>query len=126
MAYETHYLIDRRVILTRLYDNLSPEDSAKFNQRNIELTRQGADQVHIIFDITDLRNIDLNIRQMLGLMSFTREAQLGWVIIVGGPQFAKFMGTIVLQAGGVNHRFVTAMNDAYTTLQHLEPDLLFS
>lgn len=126
IAYETRYLIDRLVILTRLHDNLSPEDSANFNQRNIELIRQGRNQVHIIFDITALYKIDLNVRQMLSLMSFTHEPQLGWVVVVGGLQFAKFMGTVILQAGDVNHRFAVNLNDAYTVLRHVESDLLFS
>jgi len=125
MPCEIHYLIDHRVILTRLYGDLSREDSEIFNRQNVDLLTRGASQVHIIFDTTQLQHINLNIREMLSLMSFTHEPHLGWVFIVGGSPMAKFMGTLVLEAGGVNYRFVNTMDDALATLRRFEPDLLF-
>ncbi len=125
MPCEIRYLVEQRVIVTRLYGRLSHEDSEQFNRQNIDLIRCGDGQVHIIFEIEDLQHIELNVRQMLSLMSFTREPGLGWVVIVGGNQFAKFLGTLVLQAGSVNHRFVRNSQEAFDLLKHLEPDLDF-
>lgn len=124
MACDIHYLLERKVILTRLYGELSAQDSQKFNQQNIELIRCGNGSVHIIFDITALNHIDLNVREMLGLMSFRREPQLGWVFIVGGPSIGKFMGMLVLEAGSVNYRFVKTMDEARTALTRLDPELV--
>ncbi len=123
MPYETYFQTPRRVIYTRLAGKLSLDDVKKFNEVDTGLLRNGSGSVHIIFDTNELSHMDIDLRQMEQAIRFTREPQLGWVIIIGSNPIARYLGSIVMRTGRANFRFVETMGEALMALARIDPSL---
>jgi hypothetical protein len=123
MPYEAYYQTQRRVIYTRLAGNLSLEDVKNLNDADTGLLRAGTNSVHIIFDTTQLNQMNIDLRRMEQAIQFAREPQLGWVIIIGSNPIARYLGSIVMRTGRANFRFVETMGEALMALSRIDPSL---
>ncbi|HVU10531.1 MAG TPA: hypothetical protein VHD90_04605 [Phototrophicaceae bacterium] len=125
MAYETRYSVNERVIHNRLYGEMTPEDPAGFNTATLDLIRSGDAPVHLIFDTSDLQPVGVPLKDVLEMVTFPGENKLGWVIIVGENPFARFVGSLLMQAGRVKYRMVGSLDEAVAILQRMDTSLQY-
>ncbi len=120
MAYEIGYSIDQRVIFVRVYGDYTYEDAHDSNVTAIELIRSGVGPVHIIIDSHEMGSFKIGLSQLRETITMFREPNIGWIIAIGVNPMIRFIGSMVMQMGHVNFRFVENMNDALDTLQRVD------
>ncbi len=126
MPYQTRYSVNERVIHNRLYGEMTPEDPAGFNAATLDLIRSGDAPVHLIFDTSSLEPVNVPLKNVVEMVTFPGENKLGWVIIVGENPFARFVGSMLMQAGRVKYRMVGSMDEAVAILQRMDTSLQYA
>jgi hypothetical protein len=123
MPHQISYLIEKRVIYHHFNGHITIDEIREGSAAAAELIRGGEPLVHDIVDASGVTDLDFHLRQLFSVANFTKEPQLGWMILVGGNPLVRFFATMLGQVGRVNFHTANNLDEAFAILQRVDPSL---
>src|SRR5688572_15302383 len=123
MPHEIGYLIDKRVIYHRFSGHVTIDEIREGNTAAIDFIRRGGPPVHDIVDASAVVDVHFHLKELLSATSFTREPQLGWMILVGGNPLVRFFATMLGQVGRLHFHTANDLDEAFAILQRVDLSL---
>ncbi|MEP6984246.1 MAG: hypothetical protein ABI970_01510 [Chloroflexota bacterium] len=122
MAYELSWLVDKRVLYTRMYGFVTGAD-LDIQKKEMELYIQQSEQLlHMITDATDMTGTNMGLRD-LQKMQFASAANLGWAIYVSPNKMNRFFASVVTQLMKKRGREYATLEEGLRFLQDMDDTL---
>lgn len=115
MAYDMTWHTDKRIVMIRIYGELTADELIAINRKTGDYVEDGIPFVHLVLDVRDLEKYP-----KLGdatKIDFATYDEVGWTIIVGASAILKFISSIVVQVTGARYRMVSDVDEAIAFLQ---------
>jgi hypothetical protein len=116
-------LIEKHVIYHRFYGQITIDDIREGSEAAVELIRGGGPLVHDIVDARGVGDVNFHLKELLNATGFTREPQLGWMILVGGNPLVRFFATMLGQVGRLHFHTANDLDEAFAILQRVDLSL---
>jgi hypothetical protein len=124
MPVENSWIVEERVMLTRLIGHLTVEDMAANAQRGTIMIDSGVAPVYSLVDASLIEHFPLKLNEMKGLTEQGSSDKLGWIIIYGIPnRILAFLATTFVQVIGKNYKVVNTLEDALEFIRNREGTL---
>jgi hypothetical protein len=124
MPVENSWIVEDRVMLTRLIGHLTIEDMAANSQRGTIMIESGVAPVYSLVDASLIEHFPLKLNEMKGLTEQGSSDKLGWIIIYGIPnRILAFLATTFVQVIGKNYKVVNTLEDALEFVRNIEGNM---
>ena len=124
MPYEISWLVEKRVILARVYGVANIEMLTELNEAEHATIVQGIPLVHLISDTTKVEKVEVSLKDLHKLAkSFKKPEGMGWYVEVHPSTFNRMISSIALQFAGARHREFATIEDAIAFLQDVDESL---
>ncbi|MBA3870817.1 MAG: hypothetical protein H0X30_16880 [Anaerolineae bacterium] len=122
MPYAISWLVDKRVLYTRMYGFVTGAD-LDIQKKEMELYIQQSEQLlHMITDATDMTGTNMGLRD-LQKMQFASAANLGWAIYVSPNKMNRFFASVVTQLMKKRGREYATLEEGLRFLQDMDDTL---
>ncbi len=126
MSYQMKWLIERRVIASRIDEELTTEDIGGFLEMFNAWLEHGNPPVHHIMEIASIGKAPVNLREVNKLVSFDKSRH-GWAVIIGDEKMlnplVRFIISAVLGAQRLPVRICKNFDEAWGFLLQADPSL---
>ncbi len=127
MPYEARWLKTKRVILERLYGNVTLDEVRHVNHELMSLYEQGIAPIHLICDLTGIETYPTGVADVRHTNNSLMTKDTGWVIIVTSDnpaiRFAAMAVSHVILVGVAQFRIFETFEPALAFLKEQEPDI---
>jgi hypothetical protein len=124
MPYTHQWHTEGRILVVRLWGEISVEDFQTASARTAELIAQGTSPVHILSDNSGVTRMPYSLRQLVDSAQSMRQPGMGWLIIIGPVNPAlQFFGSMIAQILNVNFRAIASQEEALNFLIQRDPTL---
>lgn len=121
MPVENSWLIENRVLLTRMIGSITVEDMTISAERGTAMIAAGIDPVYSLVDMTELTGFPVKLSELSAVFKQPSDEKLGWIIIYGIPnRFVNFLATTFAQLSGKHYKVVDTQAEALRLVDHLE------
>lgn len=122
MSHYTQWLVEDRVIYTRVWGTFSAEEIPEVDAEMIPLLEQSdAPLIHVLADDLELESMP-NMKKMSELQ-YVKHEKMGWFITSNPNRVLRFIGTVVGQLLKTRHRFVDSPEDGIDFLLTVDTTL---
>ena len=122
MPYETSWLVEKRIIYTRMYGFVTGEELLAQNKEMGVYIQQSEYLLHTINDATDTTGTDMGLRD-LQQTQFTDVANLGWAIYVSPSKMNRFFASVITQLSKKRGRQFATLEEGLKFLQDMDDTL---
>lgn len=124
MPYEMKWLVERRVITSRINGETSAEDIADFVEMFNARLENGNPPVHHVVEISGIGKAVVNLREVNQVVSFDKSRH-GWVVVVSREMnpFVRFVISVVLEARHLPVHICQNFDEARAFLLEVDPSL---
>lgn len=128
MSYQVSWLVEKQIILAKMFDEITLESLVTMDNDLREHLRTGqADRlIHMIVDVLDVTKHPMNVAQLNQVTNARREANMGWLIIINDNQFIKFIVNIITQLTQTRFRNFQSIDEALEFLKSQDSRLDWS
>src|SRR6185436_12077430 len=125
MAYEMYWHVDKRVIGTRFYDEVSAEDLIVQGTQTEEYIKEGVHPLFLLVDALGVTKYPTNLKEMLEAMGKnpSNSGNLEWTIVVTDNRFINFIGSVVSNFFKIAVRTCKSIEEAEAFIAHHAPEL---
>jgi hypothetical protein len=124
MPAENSWIIEDRVMLTRLIGHITIEDMIANAQQGTIMIESGVAPVYSLVDASLIEQFPLKLNEMKSLTEQGSSDKLGWIIIYGIPnRVLAFLATTFVQVIGKNYKVVATREDALEFIRNREGNL---
>lgn len=125
MPYELYWMVERRVIGTRMYGEVTIEDMTQSGDETLDYLEQGQAPMFLFVDMREVTKFPRNFAQMskqLSVYDFTNP-KFAWLITLSGDRLLNLFGTIMSKVTSVPMKIFTNEADALQFIAYNAPDL---
>lgn len=122
MPYTVSWLVEKRVVYTRMYGFVSGEELVAQNEDMREYIQNSEHLLHTINDATDTTGTDMNLRD-LQKTQFTDVPNLGWAIYISPSKMNRFFASVITQLTNKRGRQFATLEEALHFLQEVDDTL---
>ena len=122
MPYETSWLVEKRIIYTRMYGFVTGEELLAQNKEMGIYIQQSEYLLHTINDATDTTGTDMGLRD-LQQTQFTDVANLGWAIYISPSKMNRFFASVITQLSKKRGRQFATLEEGLKFLQEMDESL---
>ena len=122
MPYQQSWLVEKRVVYTRMYGYVTGEELLAQNEEMREFIQQSEQLLHTVNDATDTTGTDMNLRD-LQKTQFTNVDNLGWAIYISPSKMNRFFASVITQLSKKRGRQFATLEEALTFLQEMDDTL---
>jgi hypothetical protein len=122
MPYETSWLVEKRVIYTRMYGFVSGEELKTQNEEMVAFIEQSEQLLHTISDATDTTGTDMGLRD-LQQTQFTNVDNLGWAVYISPSKMNRFFASVITQLSKKRGRQFATLEEGLRFLQEMDETL---
>jgi hypothetical protein len=119
MATEVTWYQENRVILARVWEEITIQEVIEVDAEIASHIRHGARTtplVHVISDISALTKFPIQLVEIRRAITYLREPDLGWTVVVGMSPVMRFLASMVTQIAGVRFRMFPTFEEAIAFL----------
>ena len=121
MPVENLWLVENRVMLTRLSGHVTIEDLAENARQGTALIESGIAPVYSLVDAGQMESFPLKLTEIKTISDQGSSEKLGWIVIYGIPnRFVSFMATTLFQLLRKNYKVVDTQEEAMSFVNSLE------
>src|SRR5690242_7681289 len=107
MPAENSWIVENRVMLTRLSGNITIEDMKASARRGTAMIESGIAPVYSFVDASQIEHFPLKLNELKSITEEGSSDKLGWIIIIGIPnRLLSFLATTFAQLIGKNYKVV--------------------
>ena len=122
MPYQQSWLVEKRIVYTRMYGYVTGEELLAQNEEMRAFIQQSEQLLHTINNATDTTGTDMNLRD-LQKTQFTNVDNLGWAIYVSPSKMNRFFASVITQLSHKRGRQFATLEEALTFLQEMDDTL---
>ncbi len=122
MPYEISWLVEKRVVYTRMYGFVTGEELANQNKDMTPFVKSSVQLLHTITDATDGIGTDVKLRD-LQKANFTDIDNLGWAIYVSPSKMNRFFASVITQLSHKRGRQFATLEEALNFLSDIDDTL---
>lgn len=121
MPVENRWYIEGRVVLTRLFGNVTVDELEAASKEGTALNDSGVAPVYGIVDMTGLEHFPSRLSDVTKLIQGGKSDKLSWIIVYGIPnRMANFLATVFAQLVRTNFKVVNTQDEALQLVERLE------
>lgn len=122
MPYATTWLVEKRVVYTRMYGFVTSEELLA-HSRELESYVQASEQLlYIITDATDTTGTNMGLRD-LQKTQFADTPNLGWSIYVSPKNMDRFFASVITQLWKKRSREFATLEEGIRFVQSVDESL---
>ena len=122
MPYQLSWLVEKRVIYTRLYGLVTSEELSA-QKEEMEPLIQSSDQLlYIITDGSDTTGTSMGLRD-LQKTQFADAANLGWAVYISPKKMDRFFASVITQLLKKRSREFATLEEGIRFLQSIDETL---
>lgn len=122
MPYETSWLVEKRVVYTRMYGYVTGEELLAQNLEMPKYIEQSEQLLHTINDATDTTGTDMGLRDLQNAQ-FTDINNLGWAIYISPSKMNRFFASVITQLSKKRGRQFATLEEGLSFLQEMDDTL---
>jgi hypothetical protein len=124
MPAENTWIVEDRVMLTRLTGHITIDDMIANSQQGTIMIESGIAPVYSLVDASLIEQFPLKLNELKSLAEQGSSDKLGWIIIYGIPnRILAFLATTFVQVIGKNYKVVATREDALEFIRNREGSL---
>lgn len=122
MPYEISWLVEKRVLYTRMYGYVTGED-LRNNNADMQVFVQDSELLlHTITDATETTGTDMGLRDLQNTQ-FTSVDNLGWGIYISPSKMNRFFASVITQLSKKRGRQFETLGEALKFLNEMDDTL---
>ncbi len=122
MPYKMSWLVEKRVIYTRMYGHVTSAEMAAYNQEMETFVQRSELLVHTLTNASETTSVDMGLRDLQN-MSFTDITNLGWAIYVSPSKINRFFASVITQLSHKRGRQFATVQEALKFLHEMDDTL---
>ncbi len=122
MPYAISWLVDKRVIYTRMYGFVTGEELGAQKVEMEALLPNGKELLYIITDATDTTGTNMGLRD-LQKTQFADATNLGWAIYISPKKMDRFFASVITQLLKKRGREFATLEEGIRFLQSVDESL---
>jgi hypothetical protein len=125
MAYETQWHVEKRVIATRYYGEVTHEELTEAGAGVQDYIIASMHPVFFLVDVRDITKYPTNLKELLETMgkNTAYSKDLEWTLIVTDSRFINFIGSVVSNFFKIAVRSYKTMEEAEAFIIHHAPEI---
>ena len=113
MPAENLWIVENRVMLTRLTGHITIEDMAVSARKGTALIESGTAPVYSLVDASQIEHFPLKLNELKTVSEQGSSDKLAWIIIYGIPnRLLSFLATTFVQVIGKRYKVVASQDEA--------------
>ena len=113
MPAENLWIVENRVMLTRLTGHITIEDMAVSAREGTALIESGIAPVYSLVDASQIEHFPLKLNELKSVSEQGSSDKLAWIIIYGIPnRLLSFLATTFVQVIGKRYKVVASQDEA--------------
>lgn len=121
MPVENSWLVEERILLTRMIGVVTVEEMVASAERGTALIASGIAPVYSLVDMTELGSFPMKLGELNNVFKQPSDEKLGWIIVYGIPnRLVSFLASTFTQLIGKQFRVVDTQEAALKTIDWLE------
>src|SRR3954465_2283693 len=122
MPYKVSWLVDKRVIYTRLYGLVTSEGLSAQKEQMVPLIQSSDQLLYIITDGSDTTGTSMGLRD-LQKTQFADAANLGWAVYISPKKMDRFFASVITQLLKKRSREFATLEEGIRFLQSVDETL---
>jgi hypothetical protein len=122
MPYKVSWLVDKRVIYTRLYGLVTSEELSAQKEQMDPLIQSSDQLLYIITDGSDTTGTSMGLRD-LQKTQFADAANLGWAVYISPKKMDRFFASVITQLLKKRSREFATLEEGIRFLQSVDETL---
>ena len=122
MPYALSWLVDKRVIYTRLYGFITGDELSAQREEMQPLIQDSDQLLYIITDATDSTGTNLGLRD-LQKTQFADATNLGWAVYISPKKMDRFFASVITQLLKKRSREFATLEEGIRFLQSIDETL---
>ena len=125
MPAENIWIVENRVMLTRLTGHITIEDMAASARRGTAMIESGIAPVYSLVDASQIEHFPLKLNELKVVSEQGSSDKLSWIIIYGIPnRLLSFLATTFVQVIGKRYKVVATQDEAMAFIAQQEGQAL--
>jgi hypothetical protein len=121
MPVENVWLVQDRIIVTRLSGTVTAEEMIVSSHQGTSMIEAGIEPVYSLVDMTNILHFPLKLTDLNSIFARGTSPKLRWIVIYGIPnRLASFLATMFSQLIRINFRVVKDEAEALTLINQYE------
>jgi hypothetical protein len=113
MPAENLWIVENRVMLTRLTGHITVEDMTVSARKGTALIESGIAPVYSLVDASQIEHFPLKLNELKAVSEQGSSDKLAWIIIYGIPnRLLSFLATTFVQVIGKRYKVVATQDEA--------------
>ena len=122
MPYKMSWLVEKRVIYTRMYGHVTSEELTSYYRLMLTYAQDSELLLHTITDSTDITTMNMGLRDLQNT-PFAGIRNLGWAIFISPSKINRFFASVVTQLSKKRGRQFTTFDEGLKFLQDIDDSL---
>ena len=122
MPYNVSWLVDQRIIYTRMYGFVTGEELGAQKEEMEPLIKNSTQLLYIITDATDTTGTNMGLRD-LQKTQFADAANLGWAVYISPKKMDRFFASVITQLLKKRSREFATLEEGIRFLQSVDETL---
>jgi len=122
MPYEISWLVEKRVLYTRMYGYVTGEDLRNNNADMATYVLESEQLLHTVTDATETTGTDMGLRDLQNTQ-FTSVENLGWGIYISPSKMNRFFASVITQLSKKRGRQFATLDEALKFLNEMDDTL---
>lgn len=122
MPYKVSWLVEKRVLYTRLYGYITAEELRSQKAVIETFIAESEHLLHMINDATETTGTDMGLRDLQN-MPYASATNLGWAIYINPNKLHRFFASVVTQLSGKRGREYATLDEGLRFLQDIDDTL---
>lgn len=125
MPAENSWVVENRVMLTRLSGQITVEDMQASSRRGTAMIESGIAPVYSLVDASQIEHFPLKLNELKSITEEGSSDKLSWIIIYGIPnRLMSFLATTFAQVIGKRYKVVNTQAEALAFIAQQEGEPL--
>jgi hypothetical protein len=125
MPAENSWIVDNRVMLTRLMGHITIEDMIASARKGTAMIESGIAPVYSFVDASQIEHFPLKLNELKSISEEGSSDKLSWIIIYGIPnRLLSFLATTFVQIIGKRYKVVATQDEALAFVAQQEGQTL--
>jgi hypothetical protein len=125
MPAENTWVVENRVMLTRLTGHITVEDMKASARRGTAMIESGIAPVYSLVDASQIEHFPLKLNELKSITEEGSSDKLSWIIIYGIPnRLLSFLATTFAQVIGKRYKVVNTQAEALAFIAQQEGEPL--
>jgi len=122
MPYEISWLVDKRVLYTRMYGFISSEEMDAQNKEIAEYAQKSELLLHTLNDGIGVTGTSMGLRDLQNTQ-FNNFNNLGWAIYISPSKMNRFFASVITQLSKKRGRQFATLEEGLRFLQEIDDTL---